>query len=69
VVAMFLVGYCLVAWITETGLGDVSPYVLHLFFAALVLAAAADEDRQWRSASRSTSRLKGTRSSPEPQVR
>jgi hypothetical protein len=28
-VALFLIGYCLVASITETGLGDASPYLLH----------------------------------------
>ena len=53
--ALFLVGYCLVASITETGLGDASPYLLHLFIAASLLAAPADEDRQWRSTARSTS--------------
>ena len=53
--ALFLVGYCLVASITETGLGDASPYLLHLFVAASLLAAPADEDRQWRSTGRSTS--------------
>ena len=37
--ALFLVAYCLVASITETGLGDASPYLLHLFVAASLLAA------------------------------
>ena len=53
--ALFLVGYCVVASITETGLGDASPYLLHLFVAASLLAAPADEDRQWRSTGRPTS--------------
>jgi hypothetical protein len=37
--ALFLVSYCLVASITETGLGDASPYLLHLAVAASLLAA------------------------------
>jgi hypothetical protein len=68
-VALFLIGYCLVASITETGLGDASPYLLHLFIAASLLAAPVDEGRQWKSLSRSTSWIRGTRSSAEPQVR
>ena len=45
--ALFLVTYCLVASITETGLGDASPYLLHLVVAASLLAAPAGEER-WR---------------------
>jgi hypothetical protein len=37
--ALFLVAYCLVASITETGLGDASPYLLELVVAASLLAA------------------------------
>ena len=44
--ALFLVVYCMVASITETGLGDASPYLLHLVIAASLLAAPADEARQ-----------------------
>jgi hypothetical protein len=44
--ALFLVAYCLVASITETGLGDASPYLLHLVVAASLLAAPAGEDRR-----------------------
>lgn len=39
-VALFLVGYCLVASITETGLGDASPYLLNLVVAASLLVSA-----------------------------
>jgi len=42
-VALFLVTYCLVASITETGLGDASPYMLELVVAAALLAAPARE--------------------------
>jgi O-antigen ligase len=45
--ALFLVTYCLVASITETGLGDASPYLLDLVVAASLLAAPAGEER-WR---------------------
>jgi hypothetical protein len=45
-VALFLVTYCLVASITETGLGDVSPYMLELVLAASLLAAPAQEARE-----------------------
>jgi hypothetical protein len=37
--ALFLVAYCLVASITETGFGDASPYLLELIVAASLLAA------------------------------
>jgi hypothetical protein len=38
-VALFLVTYCFVASISETGLGDASPYLLNLIVAASLLAA------------------------------
>lgn len=41
--ALFLVIYCLVASITETGLGDASPYLLELVIAASLLAAPTRE--------------------------
>src|SRR6185437_10697311 len=41
--ALFLIVYCLVASITETGLGDASPYLLELVVAASLLAAPAQE--------------------------
>jgi hypothetical protein len=44
--ALFLVSYCMVASITETGLGDASPYLLHLVVAASLLAAPPGEERQ-----------------------
>ncbi|WP_088318441.1 hypothetical protein [Kineosporia sp. R_H_3] len=37
-VALFLIGYCAVASVSETGLGDASPYLLDLFVAASLLA-------------------------------
>jgi hypothetical protein len=43
-VALFLVVYCLVASITETGLGDASPYLLELASAAALLAPPARVD-------------------------
>jgi hypothetical protein len=45
-VALFLVTYCLIASITETGLGDASPYLLELIIAASLLAAPAGERRR-----------------------
>ncbi len=45
-VALFLVTYCLVASITETGLGDASPYMLELFVAAALLAPPAQAARE-----------------------
>jgi O-antigen ligase len=45
-VALFLVTYCLVASITETGLGDASPYLLNLAVAASLLAPPAGERRR-----------------------
>ena len=44
--ALFLIAYCLVASITETGLGDASPYLLHLVVAASLLAAPVAEERR-----------------------
>jgi hypothetical protein len=40
-VALFFIVYCLVASISETGLGDASPYLLDLTVAAALLAAPA----------------------------
>jgi hypothetical protein len=45
-VALFLVTYCLVASISETGLGDASPYLLNLVVAASLLATPAGGRRQ-----------------------
>ncbi|MGW5657292.1 O-antigen ligase domain-containing protein [Streptomyces humi] len=39
--AVFLIGYCAIASYTEAGLGDASPYLLHLALAASLLAAPA----------------------------
>jgi hypothetical protein len=46
--ALFLLAYCLVASITETGLGDASPYLLHLVVAASLLAAPVGAERRRR---------------------
>lgn len=43
--ALFLVAYCAVASVTETGLGDASPYVLELTIAASLLAVPRKESR------------------------
>ncbi len=51
-VALFLVVYCIVASITETGLGDASPYVLDLVVAASLLVGAPRPPRA--SGARST---------------
>jgi hypothetical protein len=40
--AIFLISYCAIASYTEAGLGDASPYLLHLAVAASLLAAPAD---------------------------
>ena len=37
--ALFIIVYCIVASVTETGLGDASPYLLNLTLAASLLAA------------------------------
>jgi len=42
-VAIFLIVYCAVASATETGLGDVSPYMLDLTVAAALLALPAEQ--------------------------
>ncbi|MEU8514701.1 O-antigen ligase domain-containing protein [Kitasatospora sp. NPDC048722] len=39
--AIFLIGYCAIASYTEAGLGDASPYLLHLTVAAALLAPPA----------------------------
>ncbi|MGA4844214.1 O-antigen ligase domain-containing protein [Streptomyces sp. G45] len=39
--AIFLIGYCAISSYTEAGLGDASPYLLHLALAASLLAAPA----------------------------
>ncbi|MGW1975712.1 O-antigen ligase domain-containing protein [Streptomyces sp. NPDC001889] len=39
--AIFLISYCVIASYTEAGLGDASPYLLHLAVAASLLAAPA----------------------------
>jgi hypothetical protein len=44
-VALFLVTFCFVASISETGLGDASPYLLDLVVAASLLAAPAGKGR------------------------
>jgi hypothetical protein len=44
--ALFLITYCAVASITETGLGDASPYLLELILAASLLAAPAGRRRR-----------------------
>jgi hypothetical protein len=44
--ALFLVSYCLAASITETGLGDASPYLLELTVAASLLAAPITRGRR-----------------------
>ena len=58
-IALFLVVYCLVASITETGLGDASPYLLELVVAASLLAAPAQEEQRRR-------RLTGAADSSSP---
>ncbi|MFI0542755.1 O-antigen ligase domain-containing protein [Streptomyces sp. WSLK1-3] len=40
--AIFLISYCAIASYTEAGLGDASPYLLHLAVAAALLVAPAD---------------------------
>jgi hypothetical protein len=39
--AIFLISYCAIASYTEAGLGDASPYLLHLALAVSLLAAPA----------------------------
>ena len=45
-VALFLIAYCLVASINETGLADASPYLLEVAIAASLLAAPTREGRR-----------------------
>ncbi|MET7657028.1 O-antigen ligase domain-containing protein, partial [Streptomyces sp. NPDC005486] len=40
--AIFLISYCAIASYTEAGLGDASPYLLHLAVAASLLATPAE---------------------------
>ncbi|MGN9757994.1 O-antigen ligase domain-containing protein [Streptomyces sp. SD31] len=40
--AIFLISYCAIASYTEAGLGDASPYLLHLALAASLLATPAE---------------------------
>lgn len=40
--AIFLISYCAIASYTEAGLGDASPYLLHLAVAAALLASPAE---------------------------
>jgi O-antigen ligase len=40
--AIFLISYCAIASYTEAGLGDASPYLLHLALAVSLLAAPAE---------------------------
>ncbi|ATL25176.1 hypothetical protein [Streptomyces formicae] len=40
--AIFLISYCAIASYTEAGLGDASPYLLHLALAAALLAAPTE---------------------------
>lgn len=41
--ALFLISYCLLASYTEAGLGDASPYLLHLALASWLLATPSPE--------------------------
>jgi len=45
-VALFLVTYCLMASVTETGVGGASPYTLELVVAASLLAAPLGKGRR-----------------------
>lgn len=49
-VALFLIVYCLIASITETGLSNASPYVLDLAVAAALLASEPTQVIRWRHA-------------------
>jgi hypothetical protein len=46
--AIFLIGYCIVASITEVGLGDASPYLLDLVVAASLLVHAPPRSQGFR---------------------
>jgi hypothetical protein len=43
--AIFLIVYCLIAFVAEVGLGDASPYILHLTVAASLLMSPPSDDR------------------------
>jgi hypothetical protein len=58
-IALFLVLYCLVASVTETGLGDASPYLLELVVAASLLVTPAQQERR-------RNRLSGAADSSSP---
>jgi hypothetical protein len=47
-VALFLIVYCLIASVTETGLSNASPYVLDLAVAAALLASEPTWVNRWR---------------------
>jgi hypothetical protein len=49
-VALFLIVYCLIASVTETGLSNASPYVLDLAVAAALLASEPTRAIRWRNA-------------------
>lgn len=44
--ALFLIVYCLIASYTQTGIGDVSAYTLHVALAAALLAPTAPQGRE-----------------------
>jgi hypothetical protein len=46
-VSTFIVTYCLIAFITEVGLGDSSHYLLHLAVAASILMVPTPDDRSF----------------------
>lgn len=48
--AIFLIAYCLVASYTEVGIGDASPYILHLALASMLLARSGTTAREAFSA-------------------
>ncbi len=45
-VALFLIVYGLISSITETGIGDASPYILDLVVAASLLSSRPTEPRR-----------------------
>lgn len=45
--AFFLISYCAIASYTEVGLGDASPYILHLTVAATLLTRQRDRVTAW----------------------
>ena len=62
-VALFLIVYCLVSSITETGIGDASPYLLDLVVAASLLLSSDGADHSERPADR-RGRVEPRRRSP-----